>query len=111
MCRLKENFLPLIPIGSRRNPRDPRVRVAILDTGINKEGLTTDQQERIIAMRDWTSEGSDMVDTTGHGTFIASLILNMAEACHLYVGKVFNSSDSNDETPEHVAEVGARFPW
>lgn len=64
-----------------------RLRVAILDTGINSAHPEFYEESRIKALRSWTDNPPD-VDLSGHGTHIASTLLSLSFNIDLYIGKV-----------------------
>ena len=89
----------------RRKDNDKRVKVAILDSGIN---ASHPQFLRYSFgnhnCRDWTGSSATH-DKVGHGTHAAALTLKVAPKVELFIAKVFNSSQGDASTPQHVAEV------
>lgn len=74
-----------------RKDRDVRVKIAILDTGIDlQHPLIKKHCERIKICKsffDRAPEGDQ--DSCGHGTHAAGLLLEVAPNAELYVGRVF----------------------
>jgi hypothetical protein len=94
--------------------RDARaVRIAVLDTGIDKEHpfIRAALKEKRIRMTESFVSGVDCTkDTFGHGTYIASLLLTVAPDAQLYVAKI---ATSEDIPPDHrIGEVTLTvFAW
>jgi hypothetical protein len=79
-----------------------RLRVAVLDTGIDISHPDFDDENRLKEQRSWVG-GAATVDQSGHGTHIVSTILWLTRNVDVYVAKV---SDSNViEAADNVAEV------
>ncbi|OTA01477.1 hypothetical protein A9Z42_0018300 [Trichoderma parareesei] len=78
-------------------PSNP-VKIAILDTGIDRDHPDFDSREdRIKARRNCYNESQkNTPDLNGHGTFTASLILDYARDADLYVAKI---ADRDNTTP------------
>jgi hypothetical protein len=96
-------------IKRRRKRNDKRVRVAVLDTGIDQSHpriIATLQKHdsRIIECKDWLDSESGTADIVGHGTCVSELLLRVAKV-DLYVGKVFNSRESSGNVSEIVSKV------
>ncbi|KAI0436887.1 hypothetical protein F4803DRAFT_198484 [Xylaria telfairii] len=89
-----------------------RLRIAVLDTGIDKEDAWLDEAlSKVAKLREdqgfsgseetnpfkryWPSEG-DVRDEVGHGTWIAYLLLKCAPDTDLYIAKVSKSMKFND---------------
>ncbi|KAK0707768.1 peptidase S8/S53 domain-containing protein [Lasiosphaeris hirsuta] len=96
-------------------PSAPRVKVAILDTGLDRS--TTSIQaysERIVEVQSWLPPrdglASNGTDKSGHGTHVAGLLLTMAPDCDVYVAQI---ADENGLIPpkdivkaiEHAATI------
>lgn len=75
--------------------RGRRLKVAILDTGINAAHLEFYEESRIKAFKSWTA-GQPDVDISGHGTHIASTILSLTLNVDLYIGKVTETNTLED---------------
>ncbi|KAL5593259.1 hypothetical protein FOBRF1_012361 [Fusarium oxysporum] len=91
----------IIPRSSHR-----RVRIAILDTGINRENGAI-QAGKLLGQlhpdddRSWI--GKDVQDSDGHGTRVAELILKTAPNADIYIGKVFTGSEVVTREAKNVA--------
>jgi len=79
--------------------RNGRVRIAILDTGLElPRSAMNIYKGRIMDFKDWVAGGKDAnswVDSDGHGTHSAGLILKVAPEAELYVARVFEKQDSD----------------
>jgi hypothetical protein len=92
--------------------RDARaVRIAVLDTGIDKEHpfiRAALNEKRIRTAESFVSGVESTKDTLGHGTYIASLLLTVAPDAQLYVAKI---ATSEDIPPDHrISEVRSTVP-
>ena len=99
----------------RRKDNDKKVKVAILDSGIDAShpqfskypmdgGMSRFRGFGDHNCRDWTGSSATH-DRVGHGTHAAALVLKVAPKAELYIAKIFNSKDGDANTPHHVAEV------
>ncbi|KAF4432615.1 hypothetical protein FACUT_8303 [Fusarium acutatum] len=93
--------MPTIPDGKR-------IRIAVLDSGVRSDERkieTALREGRIKEIKSWVdSEG----DTHGHGTIITGLLLKMAPAAHIYVGKI---CDGKTIEEEHIPFIGEAIRW
>lgn len=64
-----------------------RLKVAILDTGIDAAHPEIYGETRIKSLKSWTGSPPE-IDLSGHGTHIASTILSLTRNVDLYIGKV-----------------------
>ncbi|KAI0449227.1 hypothetical protein F5B21DRAFT_494972 [Xylaria acuta] len=86
----------------------PRIKIAILDTGIESQHLAS-----IEDYRDFVDEmDSPCLDTTGHGTNIFLLVRKVCEDAHYFIGRVWEGSQDTLKTPtimekaiDHAREV------
>jgi len=91
---------------TRRRRNDRKVKIAVLDTGINLDNPDIIMhQTRILGKEDWTSSDAGIRDIVGHGTYTVSLLLTIAPASVIYVAKVFDSQNAGENTAQHVADV------
>lgn len=93
-----------------------RVKVALLDTGIDLQHSYFEGEYlsgRIKSVRSWVdgkkaAEDRDGGDVSGHGTFIASLLLDLCPAIDIYVARISKSRNFKKGTSENVANVSPR---
>jgi hypothetical protein len=92
-------------------PRDSlknRVRIAILDTGIDRnDEVLLAFKERIKLGRSWVDniqegDGND-IDEFGHGTHTAALLCTIAPEADIYIGRVCKGKALED--PVSIAKV------
>ncbi|KAL6408085.1 hypothetical protein AUP68_08458 [Ilyonectria robusta] len=91
---------------------EERLKVAILDSGIDYAYFDFDAEERFRIKDTVTFIGGDpMADRTGHGTYIAATILRLTKNVDLYIGKITDSVVVSQR--EEVAEAirHARTKW
>ncbi|KAH7303436.1 peptidase S8/S53 domain-containing protein [Rhexocercosporidium sp. MPI-PUGE-AT-0058] len=80
---------------ARRSKDDKRVRIAVLDTGIDlNHPAITKCRTSIVEYHSWVVDDTSISDVCGHGTHIASVLLKLAPWADLYIAKVFK--DAND---------------
>lgn len=80
-----------------------RLRVAILDTGVDINHPEIFGDERIIERKSWTGTSADE-DTSGHGTHIASTILSLTSNVDVFIAKITDSNVLEDT--DRISEVG-----
>jgi len=82
---LREDVFPLLP----KNPKlENRVKIAILDTGIDMtENVIRGYKQRIIAQSFLPNE-NEVQDLHGHGTHAAGLLLRVARNADIYVARI-----------------------
>ncbi|KAL7917439.1 hypothetical protein ACQKWADRAFT_306812 [Trichoderma austrokoningii] len=89
------------------NPGSVPVKIAVLDTGIDKDHPDYEaQQERIKATKLFSSDGQqsyeDVSDRCGHGTHVAGILLDFAPDAELYIAKI---SDFEPAEPAIIAKA------
>lgn len=88
------------------NSRAARVRIAVLDTGLDTSHPDYEaQEERIQGVKSFIPDcrqRDGIFDRCGHGTHVAGLLLDFAPDAELYIAKI---SDSEPAKPTTVAEV------
>ncbi|KAI3530064.1 extracellular alkaline serine protease [Colletotrichum filicis] len=94
---------------SQRDASYAPVRVAILDTGIDKRYSSS-----IVDFRDFVDyRNVKACDSTGHGTYVFSLLQRVHLEAQVFVGRVFEKSHANDDTASIMAKAirHAREVW
>ncbi|KAF5702070.1 minor extracellular protease epr [Fusarium mundagurra] len=93
-------------------PISPKpVRIAVLDTGINKtsgaiRGGLRKKRIKHENCRSWVgNDTNDVHDYDGHGTRIAELILRAAPEAEIYICKVFNGRNLLPDEVEGIAKA------
>jgi subtilisin family serine protease len=94
------------------------IKVAVLDTSINLKHFDFKGQYKtgqIKSVRSWVdraggAEDPKAGDISGHGTFIASLLLNLGPQINLYVAQVSKSKDFKKGTSENITNVSTHQP-
>ena len=94
-----------------RSPQLPRVKIAVLDTGLDESHPYVEARiEKIKARYNWMAKTDGdkqrVSDNHGHGTFTASLILEYTPDAELYIAKI--TADNRPAPPEIIAK--ASFP-
>jgi subtilisin family serine protease len=69
---------------------DRRLKVAILDSGIDSSHPGFAGEDRIKVKETWIG-GDPGKDSSGHGTHVAGIILELTSNVDLYIGKVTES--------------------
>jgi len=92
-----------------------RVKVAVLDTGIDwSDPFVRGAKDRIKGWmnladdREEADQRKSVHDASGHGTHVAALLLKTSPESDLYVGRVADSNGCTI-TPEKIAEVSIVF--
>lgn len=88
--------------------RGYRIKVAILDTGLDMNHINVEARvERIKDVRSWL-HGSEGVqdkfggDESGHGTHVANIFLDMSPDCDVYIARI---ARIDPESPQRIAKV------
>lgn len=93
----------------KRAIKDKRVKIAILDTGVNLENVWISTKKGRIEC--WPSK-RECVDTDGHGSHVTYLLLRLAEHAQLKVAKVSDSQTLGvsdlKETVKKIADVSTK---
>lgn len=81
-----------------QDPPSRPVKIAILDTGIDRDHYVFEAREENIKakLNFYDSSQRYIPDLNGHGTFTASLILDYAPDADLYIAKI---ADKQNATP------------
>lgn len=89
-------------------PSSDRIRVAILDTGIDptdtmiKAALRSRIRDRLAFIG---SSPTDHGDTYGHGTHVARLLLKMAPAAEIFIAKICEGKHLNADRLSSITKV------
>ena len=85
------------------------IRVAILDTGCQRDLAffqNPQRSKRLKGWKDFTSAGSESeTDTFGHGTFMARLLMHVAPLVDVYLIRVAENSKDLENNQENIARV------
>lgn len=83
----------------------PPTKIAILDTGVKKECYET-YKDNICEYKDFVSQlDNNPRDGTGHGSSTLRLLLRLYEDAKIYVGRVFQRQEADDDTEMLMAKV------
>ena len=86
----------------------PRIKVAILDTGYDRNAEFFNNASRKNRMRDWkdwVNGSSSPEDDDSHGTHVVSLIMKTAPAADIYVARVAKNAADLRNASKNVGEV------
>jgi hypothetical protein len=98
-----------LPLRTSRRGDGKGVRIAVLDTGLFDHQWLTAVQRAPGVQDAWDADNDGYADAeSGHGTFIAGLILQVAPAAEVYVVKVLNSQGVGDD--QAVAAAMEQLP-
>ncbi|MCJ1349077.1 hypothetical protein MMC31_007313, partial [Peltigera leucophlebia] len=90
---LRRDVFPLLP--QKRKPGD-RVKIAILDTGIDMSEPFISTNRTRITPQSFLSDETSIEDVHGHGTHATALLLRVAEHADLYVARIAKTENSLD---------------
>lgn len=94
-----------------------RVRIAILDTGLDAQfaGFQNNSTllDRVMDMADFTEHSATepMTDTFGHGTFMARLIMECAPGAEIVVARVAKSTRNLEGSQSAVSKIHSECGW
>ena len=113
--KLDDKVRPLI--FKCRKSDDKRIKVAVLDTGIDighpeiqKKLSRNKSQLDPSKCKVWTASPHGIADKVGHGTAVCDILLRIAKI-DLFVGKISDSANFDNTTPTIVAEVMTFFSF
>ena len=91
-----------------------RIRVAILDTGLDRSLPLFQGPERSCRIAGWkdfvdTDDSSAITDASGHGTFITRLFMECAPLADIFVARVAQSSRDLEGNQENIEKVRGTF--
>ncbi|KAL6820174.1 peptidase S8/S53 domain-containing protein [Trichoderma sp. SZMC 28015] len=89
--------------GRNRSTLKTKIRIGVLDTGIDMSNNTISQNRNKI--RCWPP-GADHHDNVGHGTHVAFLLLHLAKHVDLRICKITDSVDIEDASIKQIADPG-----
>ena len=107
MAELDENFLQRITalrqnlpqLSSAETSPFPKIRIAVLDTGIDPTAIPTG---RMVATWSLTEIQEDI---NGHGTHVARLLLRTAPAAEIFVAKISDNTSLYSKDISQIAHV------
>jgi hypothetical protein len=86
-----------------------RIRVAILDSGCETAlpffQTSKQRSDRLKGWKDFATNSKSEVDTFGHGTFMARLLMHVAPMVDVYVIRVAVNGDELHHSQENIAKV------
>jgi hypothetical protein len=86
------------------------VKVAVLDTGIDTTLLSDEHKERVDKIEPFGSVTQGDIDVSGHGTQVASIVLQSTLKTKICVARVFSEPEFDvADVTEGVAEVLLRI--
>jgi hypothetical protein len=98
-----------MPLRTTRRGDGKGVRIAVLDTGLFTHQWLTTVQKATNSDDVWDVDHDTYADAeSGHGTFIAGLILQVAPAAEVYIVKVLDSHGVGDDST--VAKAMEQLP-
>ena len=98
-----------LPLRTTRSGDGKGVRIAVLDTGLFTHPWLAAVQAAANSADVWDVDHDEYADAeSGHGTFIAGLILQVAPAAEVYVVKVLDSHGVGDDAA--VAKAMEQLP-
>lgn len=104
--KLREFTCALSLVGNRDKEYCPEIKIAILDTGVTKkyyDYFKAYSEE----YKDFASGEDDLQqDGTGHGSTALRLLMRLKHRVKVFVGRVFKSTNADDNTEQVMAKVG-----
>ena len=81
------------------------VRVAVLDTGVHAEHplIKTEIGGRIRCSKGFPDEFNPLIDQSGHGTYVTSVLLRTAPQAILYIARVVDDREQLHADNEYSA--------
>ncbi|KAI0543371.1 peptidase S8/S53 domain-containing protein [Xylaria curta] len=100
--RFNNKFLPRI----RRTSATSTIKIALIDTGVNKSDPLVKGELARISGRSWVDDEPDNYhDICGHGTHLVRLVLQASQTAHIFVSKVSNDKTFGPQNIENIAEA------
>ena len=102
----KSRFLRLVEshLDEDDVPEQQRLKIAILDSGFDSEHSYFYEDLRIKDAQSWV-QGPPNEDTSGHGTHIAGIILDLTRNADIYIGRITETKNLSDLT--RIPEVSS----
>jgi len=86
------------------NPSKRRVKIAVLDTGIDtSHEFIKGSRRRIKDRKSFVKDDVSIEDNDGHGTHVAALLLDVAPDAEVYIAKV--ATDIEIPSGHRIADV------
>jgi hypothetical protein len=84
-----------------------KAKVAILDTGVDAThpDISKEIEDGRITYYDFVDGSTNFKDEDGHGTHCTSVLAKLAPNAEIYVGRVFRSSRSVEDSVDVVTKV------
>jgi hypothetical protein len=87
--RKQNQWLP----GPGQNKERPRIKIAVLDTGVDtSHNFIRGAKKRIEVLPSYVKDDSSKMDSYGHGTHVAGLLLAVAPEAQLIIFKIASCS-------------------
>lgn len=88
-------------------PDKPRVKVAILDSGLELSAEHQQCYDHEPKIQYWTGldEDANQRDDVGHGTHLAILLRKIAPRAAVHVARVFKKTPKGNQSAEMIAKV------
>ena len=83
-----------------------RLKLAVLDSGIDGQHLYFDEEDRIVDGKSWVP-GAARQDSSGHGTHVAGLVLDLTRNVDIYVARITATKILTDV--EAIADVSSSW--
>jgi hypothetical protein len=107
---LREDVFPLLP---KTPKQENRVKIAILDTGIDVTESFISMNRARITTQSFLPKDSKVEDTHGHGTHATALLLRVARNADIFVARITEDDELSD--PKTVEDVRLsklpKFRW
>jgi len=97
---LREDVFPLLP---KTPKQENRVKIAILDTGIDMTESFISMNRARITTQSFLLKDSKVEDTHGHGTHAAALLLRVARNADIFVARITEDDELSD--PKTIEDV------
>ncbi|KAI0184383.1 hypothetical protein EV127DRAFT_239191 [Xylaria flabelliformis] len=100
--KFNNKFLPRL----RRTSATSNIKIALIDTGVNKSDPLVKGERARISGRSWVDDNpDDYHDICGHGTHLVRLVLQASQTAHVFMAKVSNDKAFSSRNVESIAEA------